>query len=83
MKRELTMDEAGSVVMPFGEHKGRSIRAVASTWSGLEYLDWLLSRSWLTPEMREPIERYMGDPEVASELEKARPRWAMLPWARK
>lgn len=36
----MTIDEAESVVMPFGKHRGRTIREIADTDEGLLYLDW-------------------------------------------
>lgn len=70
-RRELTMEEAGSIVLPFGKFKDKSIDEVASTDDGLKYLDWLLGQAWLRGDMKLGIEVYLSDEAVSRDLQDA------------
>lgn len=67
----LTFQQASSFVLPFGNHKGRTIDKVAQTDEGLRDLDsflgWLESRRRGT-DVHEAVKTYLDDPSIRKEL---------------
>lgn len=59
--RPPTNSEAGSVVLRFGQYKGKTLGDIGSTSKGKDYLGWLLGTEYLKPETRQEIETYLGD----------------------
>ena len=67
----MTFEEARKFVLPFGKHKGKTLDAVASTDSGLRYLDWLYGQEWIRREMADALAAFLSEPSIAKELEEA------------
>ena len=68
----MTFTEAAAFVMPFGQHKGRTLDDIASDDEGLSYLGWL--RGVREEEEQDwPVDlalaTYLDDPAIAKELE--------------
>jgi uncharacterized protein (DUF3820 family) len=49
--------------LPFGKHKGKTLREIGRNDDGLLYLDWLRSID-LYPETRTHVHRYLNHPSV-------------------
>ncbi len=68
------MAEARDTVIPFGKHKGRTFDEVASSTSGLLYLDKQRGRDWVRenhPELAWALDAYLSEPGVARDLDRA------------
>lgn len=70
----MTFDRAKAFKLPFGQNKGKTIDEVASTDSGLLYLDWLLG--WMERRgtfknslVFEAVGAYLDHPAIRKELD--------------
>jgi hypothetical protein len=71
---EAAMAAARDTVIPFGKHKGRTLDDVASSTSGLLYLDKQRGRDWVRethPDMAAALDAYLSEPGVSRELDRA------------
>ena len=66
----MTFREAADYVLPWGQHKGRSLDSVAETDEGLKYLDWLRGRVTKDLRTKEALDAYLGDKTISAELDR-------------
>lgn len=69
----MTFKDASNFVMPFGKFKGRTLDAIASTDSGLKYLDWLRGERAYDNSCKpidHALDAYMSDDTIKRELER-------------
>lgn len=68
----ISFTEAKNWAMPFGKFKGKTIDQIATSDSGLRYLDWLYGEMCTstnkTPTL-DALQVYLQDPTIAKELE--------------
>jgi len=61
--------EAAAFIMPYGQHKGKTLDAIATDDAGLRYLDWLVgARQGSTTRLDVALAVYLRDPAIAREL---------------
>ncbi len=65
----MNVRQAGSVIIPFGKYRGRSIDSVASTDEGMRYLVWLVDRAG-PGRFAVALKAYMADPAVKREVDR-------------
>lgn len=46
----MTVEQAESIDMPFGKHRGKSLGDIAE--SDVLYLDWLVGQDWLRGDLK-------------------------------
>jgi uncharacterized protein (DUF3820 family) len=56
---------ACNYVMPIGKYRGKTIARIGARDEGLRYLDWLVQKEDIGGQLREAMETYLGDPDVA------------------
>lgn len=75
----MTFAEASAYVLPWGQHKGKTIDQTAETDSGLRWLDWILgvldTKGDLQyasdrRELREALRVYLDDETIAGDVAK-------------
>jgi hypothetical protein len=64
----VTFSDACALVLPTGQHKGRTIADVGITGDGLAYLDWLRQRPSTADELEHALEIYFANDAIAAEL---------------
>ena len=62
------MRDPGLFVLPFGQYKDQTLEEVASTDSGLLYLDRIIAEDWIWASTRVVIEAFLGEAAIQSEL---------------
>ena len=63
-----TFEEAKRFVLNFGQFKGMAIDHIATTDSGLKYLDWLRGQSEFQLGLHRHLRTYLVDLTIAAEL---------------
>ena len=64
----LDFKQAKQFVMPFGQHRGETLDAIATDDEGLKYLDWLVGRNWVDGALKEALTAYLSDKSIKKEL---------------
>ncbi len=68
----MTTAEACSFLMPFGKHRGKSLRDIAiDDPDGARYLDWCVGLKDLHPETRDALKTFLAIPWVVKLVEDA------------
>ncbi len=64
----MTFAAAQQYVMPFGQYKGQTLDHIASTDTGLRYLDWFAEECYHIETMN-ALSTYLSDPSIKKELD--------------
>lgn len=58
----MTDERAANFMLPFGEHRDRSLEAIGSSAKGLSYLRWLLTNPWMSQHrgVARAVEHYLA-----------------------
>lgn len=64
----MTFSEAKFSVMPFGQHRGKTLDQIGSTDKGLLYLDWLRGQGVRSEPLATALSTYLDDATIAKDL---------------
>ena len=67
----MTFKEASQFIMPFGQHKSKTLDAIATSDDGLRYLEWLYDQrrsDGFNAQVDDALDTYINDPSIQKEL---------------